>query len=313
METVELDHAVPTDEPIVLAIGAFDGVHRLHRAVLAELRKTPDARSAKVGVLLIEGGVHFRAQMLTAIDHRVELLAETGHVDRIWTVPETFYHDPHGVVAHAMDVIRPVCAAFGWVFPLSTTRPLTEADFESLAAERGITALPLRPAIAGYGEVAEALYATHSIRDFLALGHMAIAARLLGRLYEMRGVVETGDQRGRLLGFPTANLPVHESLLLPEEGVYAGVALIDDEPFASAISLGRRPTFYEAGWKLLETHLLDFDGDLYGKSIRVLFTEHLRTQRHFSSVDELVGQLKVDVALVRELDPVGAFRTASRI
>src|SRR4029079_10266819 len=102
---------------------------------------------------------------------------------------------------------------------------------------------------------------------------------------------------------------VHATMLIPMEGVYAGVAMTEDgRIFSAAISLGRRSTFYEDGWELLEAHLLDFDEEIYGTQIRVVFTEQLREQRRFGSVDELVAQLRMDRALVRELDPLTAYR-----
>ncbi|MDQ1423357.1 MAG: riboflavin kinase / adenylyltransferase, partial [Acidimicrobiaceae bacterium] len=141
--------------------------------------------------------------------------------------------------------------------------------------------------------------------------HVALAGRMLGRLFEMRGQVEPGAHRGRTLGVPTINLSVHSSLLLPKEGVYAGVVITDDgAAHTAAISLGRRSTFYEDGWELLEAHLLDFDRDVYGTTVRVLFTEYIRNQHRFGSVDELVAQLRIDLAFVRELDPLARYRAS---
>ena len=106
---------------------------------------------------------------------------------------------------------------------------------------------------------------------------------MLGRPFEARGLVVQGDQRGRLLGFPTANVEVPNFICLPADGVYAGWYLRPDgERHPCAINLGRRPTFYEhADHSLLEAHLLDFDGDLYGERARVEFTHFLRSERKF--------------------------------
>ena len=116
----------------------------------------------------------------------------------------------------------------------------------------------------------------------------------------VEGIVVTGDHRGRELGFPTANVLADESSL-PPEGVYAGyVTRADGTLYASAISVGRRPTFYaNDGVCLVEAHLLDFDGDLYGEHIRVEITDHVRDQVRFSSVDELISQIERDVEDVR--------------
>ena len=164
----------------------------------------------------------------------------------------------------------------------------------------------------GRHEAAEALYTTRNISALLFDGHVALAGRLLGRLFEMRGEVEHGDHRGRTFGVPTVNLSIHSTLLIPKEGVYAGVALLPDgSAVPAAISLGRRATFYEDGWELLEAHLIDFDGDLYGAPVRLLFTEYIRNQHRYPSVEELVGQLRIDISFIRELDPLGRYRASS--
>ena len=138
-------------------------------------------------------------------------------------------------------------------------------------------------------------------RSLLLDGDVEATAALLGRPHAVRGVVERGDQRGRELGFPTANIAIPTRICLPSDGVYAGtVVLADGREYASAISLGRRPTFYDdRGMRLLEPYLLDFDGDLYGQRVEVRFERHLRGQLKFASVDDLIRQMQADVALVR--------------
>jgi riboflavin kinase / FMN adenylyltransferase len=141
------------------------------------------------------------------------------------------------------------------------------------------------------------------IRRALVEGDLDLANRLLGRDYEVRGVVALGDKRGRELGFPTANVSVPGDILLPADGIYAGwFERPDGSVHASAISLGRRPTFYvEAHVSLLEAHLLDFDGDLYGEHAQVRFVARLRDEVRFDSVEALVEQIGRDVEQAREL------------
>ncbi len=126
---------------------------------------------------------------------------------------------------------------------------------------------------------------------------------MLGRPYEVRGKVVLGDQRGRLLGVPTANVEVPNQVCLPADGVYAGwYERPDGEIHPCAINLGRRPTFYEhADHSLLEAHLLDFDGDLYGERAEVRFAHFLRSERKFSGIDALATQLKHDIEHARDL------------
>ena len=123
---------------------------------------------------------------------------------------------------------------------------------------------------------------------------------MLGRPYEVRGKGDRGDGRGRELGFPTANVRVDRSVLLPEDGVFAGwFERADGSVHAAPISLGTRPHFYDDGDRLLEAYLLDFDGDLYGEPVRVRVVELLRPQQVFAGLDDLVEQLHRDVDAAR--------------
>lgn len=147
---------------------------------------------------------------------------------------------------------------------------------------------------------AQAPVSSSSIRDALTGGHVEVAAAMLGRPYEVVGVVEHGDHRGRTIGFPTANLALPQRLQLPADGVYGGwYQARAGELHLAAINLGRRPTFYAEGTRLLEAYLLDFDGDLYGDDARVRFGMRLRDELKFDSVDELVEQMHADVDAVR--------------
>ena len=132
---------------------------------------------------------------------------------------------------------------------------------------------------------------------------MTRANDMLGRPFEVRGIVVQGDQRGRLLGFPTANVEVPDNLCLPADGVYAGwYERPDGSVHACALNLGRRPTFYEhANSSLLEAHLLDFDADLYGETATIRFTHFLRSERKFDGIDALIAQLRTDVEHARTL------------
>ncbi len=146
-------------------------------------------------------------------------------------------------------------------------------------------------------------YSSTRARALLEAGDVEGAEAILGRPHEVRGRVERGDGRGRELGFPTANVAVPERICLPADGVYAGSFIgADGVEHTAAISLGRRPTFYaESGLLLLEAHVLDFDGDLYGQLARVRFHRRLRGQERFDGVEELVAQMARDVAATRDV------------
>jgi riboflavin kinase/FMN adenylyltransferase len=176
------------------------------------------------------------------------------------------------------------------------------ALLERMGAEHGFEVLGLG-LVAIDGDTTGTPYSSTSIRELLAKGDVAEAARLLGRPHEVRGVVERGDRRGGAhLGVPTANLSVPQRICLPADGVYAGTFLAEDEvERPAAISVGTRPTFYEDGDVLLEAHLLDFDGDLYDQRARVRFREWIRGQERFESVDDLIAQMDDDIESTRRI------------
>jgi len=149
----------------------------------------------------------------------------------------------------------------------------------------------------------EAEVSSTAIRQALAAGDLPAATEMLGRAHEVRGPVVPGDGRARELGFHTANLAVPDEICLPADGIYAGWYLRPDGVARpAALSLGRRPTFYEhADTSLLEAHLLDFDDDLYGEEARVRFVSRLRAEERFESADALVAQMGRDCDRARTI------------
>lgn len=291
-----------------LALGAFDGMNRLHTAFLRAFARTAQAAGASAVVGLIDGGSHRNARLLSSPADRAEEIEDIGGIERIVMVDEEIYARPEHALGELIDQVQPTllapCTKLG-----VTVLHVANVDnvIEDIAASKGVGVISLLDEIPDFLPTTVGLYTTGSVIRFLEGGHVAAAARVLGRYFAIEGIVEHGDERGRLLGFPTANLAVPERRVLPADGVYAGVVTFDDETWPAAISLGRRSTFYDAGIQLLEAYLLGFSGDLYGRTIRVAFTDFVRGQQQFASVDELVAQLHLDVALVKEFDPVASF------
>ena len=135
----------------------------------------------------------------------------------------------------------------------------------------------------------------------MAAGDVAAAARFLGAPFQMRGTIAHGDKRGRSLGFPTANLVPDPRLVVPDHGIYACRATIDGSAFVAAVNVGVRPTFKTGRGLLVEAFLLDFEGDIYGREMRLDFVERLRGERRFDSVDALVEQMGADVEETRRI------------
>jgi riboflavin kinase/FMN adenylyltransferase len=238
--------------------------------------------------------------VLTDLDQKLELLASTGvdytlvihfDKDRAQESAEDFVNEV------LVDCLAAKAVVVGEDFHFGHRRQGNVALLERMGAERGFTisGIELVPDASG-----EPVSSTH-IRQLLAAGDVGAAAALLGRAHEVRGIVQHGDSRGRKLGFPTANVAVPGEICLPADGIYAGWYLGPDAvPRPAALSLGRRPTFYEeAGSSLLEAYLLDFEGDLYGEPARVRFVSWLRGEQRFDSVDALVDQMARDVEATR--------------
>jgi riboflavin kinase/FMN adenylyltransferase len=303
--------AVRTDGAVV-TIGAYDGVHLGHQAVLRLVRELAEARGFDAALVTFDRhpAEVVRPEsapcLLTTLEQRLELLDATGDLDLCWVL--TF--DEARSKEAAEDFVREVLVdgigarlvVVGADFHFGHRRGGNVPLLERMGAELGFEVLGLG-LVAVEGDATAVPYSSTRIRELLAKGDVAEAARLLGRPHEVRGVVERGDQRGaEHLGMPTANLTVPERICLPADGVYAGTFVAEDEvERPAAISVGTRPTFYEDGDVLVEAYVLDFDGDLYGQRVKVRFREWVRGQERFDSTEELVEQMNADVEATRRI------------
>ncbi|MEO1058114.1 MAG: bifunctional riboflavin kinase/FAD synthetase [Actinomycetota bacterium] len=294
----------------VITIGAYDGVHQGHRAVIDHVK----ARAAELGA--VSAVVTFdrhpasvvrpdsAPRLLTDPDQKLELLAETG-IDACVVVPfdtEQAAESPESFVTRVLvDTLGTQLIVVGDDFHFGRDRAGNVDLLRKIGAEADFDVEPLDLIQRGDG-VDEPISST-AIRRALAGGDITRANELLGRLFEVRGPVMQGDQRGRLLGFPTANVQVPPDTCFPADGVYAGwYERPDGTVYPSAINVGRRPTFYEhAETPSVEAHLIDFDGDLYGEPAKVRFAYFLRSERKFDGVDALIAQLATDIDRSREL------------
>ncbi len=297
-----------------VTIGAYDGVHRGHQALLAELRRRADAEGLTTAVVTFDR--HPAAvvrpasapRLLCDLDQKLELLEAAG-VER--TVVLRF--DEERANESAEDFVRQVIqrgldarlVVVGEDFHFGHGRKGNVALLTEMGAAGGfeVEGVSLASDAANAGRGAPAISSTR-IRALVADGRVAEAAELLGRPHQVRGTVVHGDRRGGTeLGFPTANLDVGPAIALPAVGIYAGwYERPDGSRWASAVSVGRRPTFYgDAGELLVEAFLLDFAGDLYGEEGRLSFVSRLRDEEAFDSVDALVAQMHRDVAAARRV------------
>ena len=296
----------------VVTIGAYDGVHLGHQAVLRLVRELADARGFEAALVTFDRHPaevvrpESAPRLLTTLEQRLELLDATGDLELCWVL--TF--DEARSKEAAEDFVREVLVdgigarlvVVGADFHFGHRRGGNVPLLERMGAELGFEVLGLG-LVAVEGDPTAVPYSSTRIRELLAKGDVAEAARLLGRPHEVRGVVERGDQGGgEHLGVPTANLTVPERICLPADGVYAGTFVAEDGiERPAAISVGTRPTFYEDGDVLVEAYVLDFDGDLYDQAVKVRFREWIRGQERFDSVEALVEEMNADVEAARRI------------
>ncbi len=285
------------------SIGNFDGVHRGHQAMLNVL--TSRARSDNVPAVAVTFDPHPIALLkpdaappaLTTIEHRAELLGRYG-VDVTLVLPTDRQLLSLTAEEFFDTIIRGRLQTRGLVegpnFFFGRNRAGNITVLRSLCGNHGLS-FDVAPPVT----VDEQLVSSSVIRSLLETGDLAHAVRLLGHPYRLSGKVGHGAQRGRTLGFPTANL-VAVSTLIPANGVYAGWVSLDQIRHAAAIHIGPNPTFAEAARKI-EVHLLDFQGDLYDRVLHVDVLDRVREVRRFASVDDLQSQLQQDLQSVRAI------------
>ena len=299
---------VPGDIRTAIGVGVYDGIHKGHQHVFAKLRAQAEASGCAPAVVTFDQhpALVLRPQnaprLLTTLDQKLELLEAQGieycylvrfDAEQARETPDDFVRRVFVEALHASVVV------VGEDFHFGADRAGNVARLEQLGADHdfrveGLTLIRTDP------EAPEPVSST-VIRRSLAGGDVAAAADMLGRPYEVRGTVIEGDQRGRTIGFPTANIPVNAKMAWPADGVYSGWYLRPDGTrHPAAINIGRRPTFHEhAEHSVLEAHLLDFEGDLYGEQARVQFVDFLRSEQRFDGIDGLVAQLKIDIEAAR--------------
>jgi riboflavin kinase / FMN adenylyltransferase len=297
--------AITAERGSVVTIGAYDGVHLGHRAVIEEVRHLADTRGALSAVVTFD---RHPAEIvrpdsapcrLTSLEQKIELLQSTG-LDLLLVVKFDEARSRETAEDFVTEVLveglRSRAVVVGHDFHFGKDRGGNVEMLQREGALHGFDVLGMRLVATG-----DAAVSSTRIRELLHAGEVGTAAGLLGRPHEVRGTVMRGDARGRELGFPTANVAVPDGVCMPADGIYAALYTTPDGvTLPAAASLGRRPTFYvDAKTSLLEAYVLDFDGDLYDQPAAVSFVERLRGEQRFEHVDDLIKQMHADVAATR--------------
>jgi riboflavin kinase/FMN adenylyltransferase len=291
MDIIWLPDAKP--RPRRLAVGEFDGVHAGHREVIAGadavLTFEPHPRTVVSPASA--------PKLLTTLEQKADLIAAL-EVDELIVIPfdgERMSQTAQEFIDHELvERLGAVQVSVGENFRFGHR---AKGDAALLAAQDAFTTR-----VVELVEVDGEIVSSTHIRGLVATGAVAEAARLLGAPFGMRGIVAHGDKRGRTLGFPTANLVPDPALAVPDHGIYACRAIVPGEgEWTAAVSIGVRPTFVTGRGLLVEAFLLDFDGDLYGRELRLDFIERIRGEKRFDSAETLIEQMHRDVEQIAGL------------
>jgi riboflavin kinase/FMN adenylyltransferase len=297
----ELSGLSPTRGTLV-SVGVFDGLHLGHRTLISEL--VQQARSKNLLSAVITFKKHPMALLdpgeavpsLTSLTERIRLLKEMG-VDIVITL--TFSHELAELGAQSFVLLlqghlKMQGMILGWDFALGRHREGSLETLHDLGKKLGFSTKVVGPV--KYGE--EVISST-TIRRALSGGEIEKANAMLGRPYSLEGSVVTGEGRGTLLGYPTANLDLDPVQALPSDGIYATLAYFDGRTYPSATFIGRRPTFGGAE-RTVEVQVLDFTGNLYRKNIKIDIIERLRGVEKFPDAASLKEQIEKDILSVRK-------------
>ena len=289
---------------VVIALGTFDGVHLGHQVVIRRAVEEGRKRGLRVGVVTFDP--HPQAvlrpgselKLLTTLEVRKEILLACG-VDEVHAMrfdenlskknPEEFVREV------LVGKFKAAVVVVGENFRFGHKASGNIEDLRRHMRETGGEAY----AVPIYACLGESINST-KIRALVAGGEVREAARLLGRPYSLRGKVVVGDKRGRVIGFPTANVLLDACSLVPGRGVYVGHVWAEAERYGACTNVGVAPTFDQRDSRV-EAHLLDYQGDLYGRVVEVTFIERLRPEKRFFGADELKEQIARDIVEARKI------------
>jgi riboflavin kinase/FMN adenylyltransferase len=293
----ELARISPKRE-MLLTIGVFDGVHKGHKFLISELFSRAKEANLLSGIITLSQppeelfNPESKVPYLTTLEDRLSLLKETG-ADLV--IPLIFSPDIATLTAREFVLLlkrflKMRGLVIGEDFALGRMRRGNPAYLAKLGKELGFSVTVVPPIILN-GEI----ISSTAVRRALAAGDMDKVSDLLGRPFSLAGKVVAGTGRGKALGFPTANLDVPPEQALPEDGVYATLTEMDEKKYDSVTNIGTNPTF-EGGRRTVETFIMDYSENLYGRAIRLYLIERIRGEKKFATPEALGAQIKADIA-----------------
>lgn len=308
MQTIRLTypHHLKTEDlpETIAAIGFFDGIHRGHKEVITNAVNKAKAQQMESAVIsfhphpsVVLNNPDKPVQYITTIEEKEVLLEEIG-VDRLYLITfnkELSSLSPEAFINHFIIGLHIKHLVAGFDFSFGHKGAGNMQNIQTFT-KKNFSVTSIDPVKNENKKVSST-----RIRKFLASGDIAKVNELLGRPYETTGVVIEGDKRGRQLGYPTANLNVNEEKLLPTRGVYAVKVNYHNKIYEGMANLGVKPTFKTGDLKpSVEVYIFDFEGNIYGESITVLWYQFIRDEKKFNGLNELVSQLKEDEKTIQK-------------
>ncbi len=288
-----------------LTIGSFDGVHRGHQSIINDLVVDAGLHNAPTVVVTFypHPSAVLRGQnfpfYLTLPDEKAGILGSLG-IDYVITHPfnrQIANKTAREFIIDLSNHLKIRHLGVGYDFAMGKDRDGNYSFLQKLGQEFNFS-LKRSPPIQDNGR----LISSSHIRFLLGVGKVELAADFLGRYYSVEGIIEVGDQRGRRLGFPTANMAIWPEKIIPTAGVYACWAQVRGKTFGAVTNIGVRPTF-EANPvpPRVETHIIDFDEDIYGENIQLKFISRIRDEKRFPDINALQGQIQSDLEKSKEI------------
>lgn len=296
-----------TVEQTVSSIGVFDGVHRGHQRLLDLVKD--EARSHSIPSVVVTFDKHptqitspqNAPRILTPLNRKIQLLEEL-EIDYVYVLAFNEHRASTPAVQFIREIfseaIRASSIYVGEDFQFGHKRLGNVNLLKSEGKSLGITVNGVGLYTSDYSN--EEVISSTVIRKHLQDGELALANKKLGRPHQISGKVISGDKRGRTIGFPTANISVDAEIAVPADGVYAAWYLLQDgNRKLAAVNIGKRPTFSDSEVSVVEAHILDFDGDLYGNNAVLVFEKRIRSEKKFAGLKEFQQQLEIDLTEIR--------------
>jgi len=294
-----LDNLPPFKNP-VLTIGTFDGVHLGHAKIIERLRKKAIEVDGESIIITFDPHPRFVVapnstpiELLSTSQEKIKAL-QALHVDNVVIVPFTKAFSDISAEAYIRDFIvsnfHPHTIIIGYDHHFGKNRQGNYQLLESVKATYGfqLEEIPVQ-------EIEHIAVSSTKIRAALHIGDIKKANELAGKYYTLEGVVIHGEKRGRLIGFPTANVHVGDAhKLIPANGVYAVKAHLKETVYKAMLNIGVRPTVSSSNHRSIEVNIIDFDQDIYDETLRIEFVDKLRDETKFNGIDELIAQLTID-------------------